>query len=191
MTDEPEDSGSTSPVVVVPYDTEWPLRFEALRTPVSNAVGDIANTIEHVGSTAVPGLAAKPIVDMTVAIDSAADIPLAIARLERLGYRHRGDLGIAGREAFHAPRDLPAHRLYVCARGSIALANHIAFRDWLRSHPDDASAYTFLKQQLAARFHDDTDGYVDGKTAFVASILTKVGMASKHIEEIVAANRRK
>jgi len=191
MADAQDDSSLMSPVVVVPYDPEWPRRFEALRVPIWNALRGVAIAIEHVGSTAVPGLCAKPIVDMTVVVPSSTDVSPAIAQLERLGYRHRGDLGIAGREAFLAPPQSPVHRLYVCAQDSPALANHVALRDWLRSHPADANAYGGLKQRLAVRFRDDIDGYVDGKTAFIAAILAKAGMASEHVEEIAAANRRK
>ena len=177
-------------IIVVPYDPEWPAQFDALRRPIWEAVRDVAIAVEHVGSTAVPGLAAKPIVDMTVVVPSPAEIPRAIAKLRRIGYRHRGDLGIVGREAFHAPHDLPAHRLYVCARDSIALANHIALRDWLRSHPADANAYGAIKRRLAIQFRYDIDGYIDGKTAFIASILENAGFARDQVETIAAANRK-
>jgi GrpB-like predicted nucleotidyltransferase (UPF0157 family) len=190
MSEEPGFAASAPPVIIVPYDPEWVARFEALRAPIWDGVREIALSIEHVGSTAVPGLAAKPIVDMTVVVPSRRDVPRAIAQLQGLGYRHRGDLGIAGREAFHAPPDLPAHRLYVCAKNSLALANHVALRDWLRSHPDDARAYGALKARLAIRFRDDIDGYVDGKTAFIAAILARAGMAASEIEIIAAANRK-
>jgi GrpB-like predicted nucleotidyltransferase (UPF0157 family) len=190
MTEEAGFAASVPPVIVVPYDPEWVARFEALRAPLWDAVREIALSIEHVGSTAVPGLAAKPIVDMTVVVPSPRDVPRAIAQLQGLGYRHRGDLGIAGREAFHAPPDLPAHRLYVCAKNSLALANHVALRDWLRSHPDDARAYGELKQQLAVRFRGDIDGYVDGKTDFIAEVLRMAGMAPDAVAAIAASNRK-
>jgi GrpB-like predicted nucleotidyltransferase (UPF0157 family) len=144
-------------VIVVDYDPAWPARFESLRLGVEAAVRGIAVSIEHVGSTSVPGLAAKPVIDMTVVVASPDDVPAAIERLASIGYRHRGDLGIAGREAFHAPADLPDHRLYVCAQGSLALANHLALRDWLRRHQDDARAYCALKRFLAGKFRDDIE----------------------------------
>jgi GrpB-like predicted nucleotidyltransferase (UPF0157 family) len=177
-------------VVVVAWDPAWPARFEALRSRVCDAVRDVAVAIEHVGSTAVAGLASKPIIDMTVVVAARADVPAAIECLARVGYRHRGDLGIAGREAFHAPAGLPAHRLYVCAQDSIALANHLAVRDWLRSHPDDARAYGALKRRLAAQFRDDIDAYVDGKTEFLAAILANSGFAPDVLAEIAAANMK-
>ena len=189
-------AGVTAPtgmpeVVVVAWDPEWPARFESIRSRVGEAVRDVAIAIEHVGSTAVAGLAAKPIIDMTVVVASRADVPAAIERLAGVGYRHRGDLGISGREAFHAPADLPTHRLYVCAQDSIALANHLAVRDWLRSHPDDARAYGALKQRLAVQFRDDIDRYIDGKTEFLAAILAKAGFAPEALAKIAAANRKR
>src|SRR5579863_8759060 len=88
------------PVVVSDYDRAWPARYEALRAKVSAALGALAAEIEHVGSTSVPGLAAKPTIDLVVRLRAARDLPVAIKELARLGYEHEGDLGIAGREAF-------------------------------------------------------------------------------------------
>ncbi len=158
-------------VVVVDYDPTWPDIFEQLRARVWPVVSDIALTIEHVGSTAVPGLAAKPIIDMTVVVPSAREVPLAIARLATLGYEHRGDLGIEGREAFTRPEDLPAHNLYLSAPGSLGLQNQLAVRDYLRTHPATAQAYGELKKRLAQQFPHDIISYIDGKTDLLLSIL--------------------
>jgi GrpB-like predicted nucleotidyltransferase (UPF0157 family) len=177
-------------VIVVDYDPAWPARFETLRSRVDLVVRDIAISIEHVGSTSVPGLAAKPVIDMTVVVASQVDVAAAIERLAGLGYRHRGDLGIACREAFHAPTGAPDHRLYVCAQDSPALANHLAVREWLMTHPDDARAYGALKLRLAGQFRDDIDGYVDGKTDFIGAILAKAGFSPEAVAEIAAANRK-
>jgi GrpB-like predicted nucleotidyltransferase (UPF0157 family) len=96
-------------VIVVDYDEEWPRRFEELRARIWPAVSDIASRIEHVGSTSVPGLAAKPIIDMTIVVGGRSDVPLAIEHLATLGYRHRGNLGIEDRESFDHRTDLPPH----------------------------------------------------------------------------------
>lgn len=136
-------------------------------------VSDIAIGLEHVGSTAVPGLAAKPVIDMDIIIPSRDVWPTIVRRLAGLGYEHRGEVGIADRDAFRAPGDQPSHHLYVCSSGSAALRNHIAFRDHLRGHPGDAAAYADLKLELADRFSDDRERYVEGKTAFVLSILAR------------------
>lgn len=175
-------------IEVVDYDPAWPDRFERLRSYVWPAIEDVALSIEHVGSTSVPGLAAKPIIDMTVVVKSRADVPRAIARLATLGYVHRGDLGIKGREAFHAPAGLPAHHLYVCPAGALALRNHIAVRDYLRAHPDAARAYGELKQRLAEAYHDDVESYMAGKTAFIAEILREAGFSPEQLASIEEEN---
>src|SRR5271168_241502 len=104
----------TNPVIVVDYDLQWAEVFAELRSTLAAALGGLAVAIEHVGSTAVPGLPAKPIIDIDVVVPSPAKVPEAIARLATIGYVHQGDLGIAGREAFASPPNTPAHHLYVC-----------------------------------------------------------------------------
>jgi GrpB-like predicted nucleotidyltransferase (UPF0157 family) len=171
------------PVIVVAYDPNWPVWFAALARVYAGARGHVAIAVEHVGSTSVPGLAAKPIIDIDVVIPSAAALPEIQARLDAIGYHHRGDLGLPGRESFKregedVPRDgsgrhWPLHHLYVCARDSRELQRHLRFRDWLRTHPDDAAAYGLLKQRLAELHADDRDRYTDAKTKFIEGILAE------------------
>ena len=160
-------------IQVMDYNPEWPGHFAEVRDKVWPCVRDIAIRIEHVGSTAVVGLAAKPIIDLDVVIPRRSDLPFVVARLGGLGYQHRGDLGILDREAFRAPENHPAHHLYVCSQDSLALRNHIVFRDHLRAHPADAAAYSMLKKQLAEVCGGDIDRYVEGKTDFILSILAQ------------------
>jgi len=180
----------TRPIVVVDYDPRWAEAFERLRAVVWPVVSDVAERIEHVGSTSVPGLAAKPIVDMTVVVPETADVPRAIERLASLGYVHQGNLGIEGREAFRSPEGLPAHHLYLCFRDSPALANHLAVRDYLRSHPDVAREYGELKRQLAREFPHDIASYIDGKTSLLARILRLSGISADVVADIERANRK-
>ncbi len=161
------------PVIIVDYDPHWPDRFEELRAPVVAALGDLVVIVEHVGSTAVPGLAAKPIIDMDVVVPSVSDLPEVIVRLAMLGYVHQGDLGIPGREAFMSPAGKPRHHLYVCAVGSDELRRHRSFRDCLLTHPDDARAYGALKKDAALRFAHDRAAYTEAKTRFVEAILQR------------------
>jgi len=177
-------------VVVVDYDPAWVETFEQLRTRIWPVVCDVATTIEHIGSTAVPGLAAKAIVDISVVVPTPAHVPMAIERLVSLGYLHQGNLGVEGREAFGAPTLLPAHHLYLCPSNSLALRNHLAVRDYLRAHPDIADEYGALKKQLAARFTHDIDGYIDGKTDTILGILRMAGFQSEELEKIARVNRR-
>lgn len=129
--------------------------------------------IEHVGSTAVPGLIAKPVIDLDVIVRSSADVPAAIDRLGSIGYRHEGDLGIRGREAFVWPEGEPPHHLYVCAAGSEALRDHLLFRDYLRIHPEEARRYADVKAEAAREFPFDRHGYAAAKRQVVEEILTR------------------
>jgi GrpB-like predicted nucleotidyltransferase (UPF0157 family) len=177
-------------IMVVDYDPAWPEIFQQLRAQMWSVLHDVAIAVEHVGSTSVPGLAAKPIIDMSAIVTSEREVPLAIERLATLGYVHLGDLGIEGREAFSCPDGSPAHHLYVCPRGSLGLHNHLVVRDYLRSHPETAGAYGELKQQLAHAFPHDSDSYVDGKTDFILRILREQGLASDQLEAIERVNRK-
>jgi GrpB-like predicted nucleotidyltransferase (UPF0157 family) len=165
----------TAPITIEDYNPLWPEEFEMLRSGVALVLDDLATAIEHVGSTAVPGLAAKPIIDIDILLRSANDLPLVCTRLGSLGYEHRGDLGVAGREAFRTPPGQIAHHLYVCPPGGREYTRHIAFRDYLRSHPEDASAYDALKRNLADKFAADREAYTQGKTEFVRQILRRAG----------------
>jgi len=178
-----------SDVVVLDYDLDWPRRFEALRSWIRAAVSDIAISIEHVGSTSVPGLAAKPVIDMDVIV-AGSDVAAGITRLAALGYSHRGDLGIPGREAFERPADSPEHHLYLCPSGSPALANHLAIRDYLRTNPVAAREYGALKKRLARAFPADIDGYIEAKTGFLTGILREVGFPEETVAAIESMNAR-
>ena len=127
--------------VVVAYDEDWPRRFEVLRAHVEPALAGVAAVVEHVGSTAVPGLAAKPVIDVDVVVAGPADARAAVEALVGAGWRHQGDLGVPGREAFTVRPGLPEHHLYVVVRNSPAHRDHVDLRDHLRAHPADAARY--------------------------------------------------
>jgi GrpB-like predicted nucleotidyltransferase (UPF0157 family) len=167
-----EELEATEPITVVDYDPSWPAMFEALREGISKVLGDRALAIEHVGSTAVSGLAAKPIIDLDVLV-RVSDLPAAISALETIGYRHRGNLGIQGREAFHWPSGTKRHHLYLCPENSVAFSNHLAFRDHLRANPQAASNYAQLKSELALRHRHDRLAYTEGKSAFIEFVLKR------------------
>jgi GrpB-like predicted nucleotidyltransferase (UPF0157 family) len=178
-------------IAVVDYDPSWPEAFERLRSHVWAVLSDVAVGIEHVGSTAVPGLAAKPVIDIDIVVRDEVGVASAIGRLATLGYVHRGNLGIEGREAFaNPPTGLPEHNLYVCPAGSVALGNHLAVRDYLRAHPGTAQRYGDLKKQLATTCPHDIDSYIDGKTAFILAILRGAGFSDVQLAAIEHANKR-
>ena len=181
---------SNRAIHVVDYDPEWPNLFQQVRERVWPSIRDVAIAIEHVGSTAVPGLAAKPVLDIDIVIPSRNEIQLAIARLSSLGYSHSGDLGIEDREVFTASPDGPAHHLYVCPSESVALLNHLTLRDHLRAHPSDIEKYSALKKCLAEECGGDINCYVEGKTSFILAILGRHGLSAERLESIRRANRR-
>jgi GrpB-like predicted nucleotidyltransferase (UPF0157 family) len=162
-----------NPIIVLDYDPNWPGLFQFLRKRIADALGNMAAAIEHVGSTAVPALPAKPIIDIDLLLVSEAMLSAAIERLAGLGYIHRGNLGIAEREAFLAPVNDPAHHLYVCPPSSPEFRKHVAFRDYLRAHPHDAKTYGDLKIALAKRFREDRPAYMAAKGELVAELTNR------------------
>jgi GrpB-like predicted nucleotidyltransferase (UPF0157 family) len=156
------------PIVIVDYDPAWPREFEWVRDRAAAALGGVALAIEHVGSTAVPGLAAKPVIDLVVVVEPD-QVQVAIERLSAIGYLPRGSQGVEGREVFDAPEGEPRHHhhLYVSPTDSEELRAQLAFRDRLRESPELAAEYEALKRELAVRFRDDRPGYTEAKTEFV------------------------
>jgi GrpB-like predicted nucleotidyltransferase (UPF0157 family) len=175
-------------IEVVDYDPSWPNTFESLRSILWPALADVVSSIEHVGSTSVPGLAAKPIIDISIVVPDNSDVQIGISGLATLGYVHRGDLGIKGREAFANPDGLPRHNLYLCPRDSVALANHLALRGYLRAHREAAREYGELKKRLAQRFPDDIDSYIDGKTTMLLTMLRANGLPAEQLRQIERVN---
>lgn len=161
------------PIVVVDYNPEWASTFVRLRDLLAESLRGLPVEIEHVGSTSVPGAAAKPIIDIDVAVQAEDDVNRAIELLSRAGYRHEGDLGVKGREAFESPRGSPDHHLYVVVLGNSEYTRHLLFRDYLKRHPEEVRRYSNLKKLLAAKFRDDRDGYSEAKTESVEEILRK------------------
>ena len=169
---------TTKHVVVRPYDEAWAQSFADIKAEIQDALGELALRIEHVGSTAVRGLSAKPIIDVDIVIRDYSLFRAVAAKLEAIGYRHEGDLGIAGREAFkYDGKDhLQKHHLYVCPEDSPELKRHIAFRDYLRSHPEAVRAYSRVKEEGARLYPYDIDKYIEHKSPFIGKIYKKIGI---------------
>ncbi len=165
----------TSEIVVNDYDSNWPDWFETVRRSIWPVIEDIAVRIDHVGSTAVPGLAAKPIIDMDIVVESCDRVRLVIGRLASIGYRWRGDLGVVGREAFEMvpAKSLPAHHLYLVVENNRAHVDHWLLRDFLRDDVDARERYAALKRQNAELAKGDIDLYVAAKASLVAELLTR------------------
>ncbi len=175
-------------IEVTPYDPSWPVVFESLRTRYERALSGVpVIAIEHVGSTAVPGLAAKPVIDIDVIVD-APHADAAIAAMERIGFELRGDLGISHRWALRAPTGFARTNTYVVIDGSLALRNHLGVRDVLREDADLREQYGALKQSLALRM-DNLDHYVEAKTGLLSVILARAGLNDDERRQIEDANR--
>jgi GrpB-like predicted nucleotidyltransferase (UPF0157 family) len=167
----------TEHVVVVNYDKRWKQWFEGLRERIGSALGDVALRIEHVGSTSIEGLSAKPIIDIDVVIKDRSMLDKVIEALEKIGYRHEGDQGIPGREAFkyEDKEHLMKHHLYVCAEDANELKRHMAFRDYLRNHPEAVKEYSRVKTEGAKLYPEDIDSYIEYKAPFIEGIYKVIG----------------
>jgi GrpB-like predicted nucleotidyltransferase (UPF0157 family) len=188
-------------IIVEPYNPNWKDTFEAIKGIYLLALKGINCDIEHVGSTAVPGLCAKPVIDIDIIVPDEATSQQAIALLAPLGYTYAGNQGIPQREVLkrsseHVPytpdnATWPKHHLYICIAGSHSLLNHLHLRNYLLAHPAAVAQYSALKQELAAKYPNDMDSYVEGKTAFITGILKKTGFDDAVLNGITEQNRAK
>ena len=168
---------ASEPVTVEKYNPEWVSWFEQLCSFFDPKLAPHVIRFEHVGSTAIPGMISKPIIDLDIVIQ-IADFDEIKSRLETIGYVHQGDLGIPEREAFaledfYLKDRLPPHHLYVCDLNSKELHRHVTFRDYLREHPADAREYSELKQSLVDKYDGDRESYIAGKNQLVRAILDR------------------
>ena len=168
----------TSRVTVLPYDPAWKSDFEKIRKEIDRALGGLALGIEHVGSTSVEGMSAKPCIDIDVIIQDYSVFGDVVQRLEAIGYIHEGDLGIRGREAFKYSDKphLKEHHLYVCPQDSGELRRHIVFRDFLRSHPEAVRKYSSVKETAARLFPDDIGKYIEYKSPCIEELYAMCGL---------------
>jgi len=163
---------SEAEIQIVPYDVSWPARFEDERVVLARAIGPwIAGTIEHIGSTAVPDLPAKPVIDIMAGVESLAVSRAAFPVLEKLGYcyaPYRADV----MHWFCKPSpSFRTHHLHLVPFRSQLWTERLAFRDYLRAHPQVASEYAQLKCQLAERHRFDREAYTDAKSPFIQCVL--------------------
>lgn len=168
----------TTHVVVLPYDPKWKADFEAIRKEIEAAAGDWILGVEHVGSTSVEGLSAKPCIDLDVVIKDNSVFSCVADRLAKIGYFHEGNLGIEGREAFRyeGKPHLQTHHLYVCPQDSEELYRHLTFRNFLRTHPEAVKRYSAVKEKAAALFPEDIDKYMAYKAPCIEALYRECGL---------------
>ncbi|MBO7451594.1 MAG: GrpB family protein [Clostridiales bacterium] len=170
---------ATRNIVVLPYDENWKKAFEDIKNELDVVLKDLVLSIEHVGSTSVEGLSAKPIIDIDVVIEDRSRLDDVITALGKIGYTHEGDQGIPGREAFKydGKEHLMKHHLYVCSKDASELKRHISFRDYLREHPEAVREYSRVKEEGARLFPHDIDSYIEHKSPFIESIYKEIGLS--------------
>ncbi|MHC4609427.1 MAG: GrpB family protein [Planctomycetota bacterium] len=166
----------TDPVVIVPYDSDWPRQFEQERKLLAEVFLGTRNVVVHIGSTAVPGLGGKPVIDIMVGVAALSDVERRIPDLEVRGYEYVPEYEdqLPERRYFRKPRDAArTHHLHCVVAGDDLWCQQLTFRDYLRAYPEAAAAYSELKQRLASRHRNDRVAYSEAKTTFVRSILVK------------------
>ncbi|QIK72490.1 GrpB family protein [Propioniciclava coleopterorum] len=175
-------------IEVTPPSEQWPVQFAGVAAALTRALAGVPVVgIEHVGSTSVPGLAAKPILDIDVVV-RREDVAAAIAALAAAGYEHHGDLGVTDREALLAPDADPKRNVYVCVAGTLHLRNHLAVRDVLRRRPDLRDRYGAVKLALAADPAMDIETYLDGKSDILREVLGHSDLSEEEKALIFALN---
>lgn len=162
-------------VEVVPYNHEWPQMFEIEAKLIKNALGDNCIVIHHIGSTAVPGLSAKPIIDILPVVKDILQVDQFNSEMTHLGYDAKGEYGIPFRRYFQKGSDRRTHNVHVFEKGNPEIDRHLKFRDWMRAHSSDRDAYGVLKVELALKYPNDIMNYCLGKDAFIADIDSKTG----------------
>jgi GrpB-like predicted nucleotidyltransferase (UPF0157 family) len=154
----------------MPHAELWHQLFAEEETQLRHAIGEQVVAIEHVGSTAVCGLSAKPIIDIAVAVREIADAGKCVTQLEGIGYESRGELGIPGRQYF-TKGDPRTHHLHMVELNSELWRSHLLFRDYLRQRPEAAKEYENLKTELARKHAENREAYTEGKAAFIEGVL--------------------
>lgn len=189
-------------IIISDYNPDWAKQFETIKNALAKYLDDTTIGIAHIGSTSIPGMKAKPIIDIDIIIeDNNIVLKNVISKLEEIGYIHLGNMGITGREAFKR-MDLKTpklgsnktwfnHNLYLCKKGSIGLSNHLNLRNYLLENPSKVVEYSNLKLELIEKYPFDIDSYVDGKTNFIVDILNETGMNTNDTFLIEKQNKLK
>lgn len=159
-------------VLVVPHNPQWASMFEQESAQLKQALGANVVAIHHIGSTAIPTIYAKAIIDMLVEVDEIQAVDACNSAMESLGYEAMGEFGIPGRRYFRKDNaaKVRTHHIHVFAAGSPEVVRHLAFRDFLLTHPDWAQRYSDLKRQLVAAHPESIEQYMDGKDPFIKEV---------------------
>ncbi|SIS45215.1 GrpB family protein [Salimicrobium flavidum] len=154
-------------VRIVTYKETWPEQFKSEARRIQEALGQIPVRIHHIGSTSVPGLSAKPVIEIMPVVSRIDEVDNHTVAMQKLGYEAMGAYGIEGRRFFKKGGDNRTHHVHVFETDSPQALRHLAFRDYLIAHPDVASAYGQLKQELAETYPEDMESYISGKEEWI------------------------
>jgi GrpB-like predicted nucleotidyltransferase (UPF0157 family) len=159
-------------VAVVPHDPQWQAAFEMESKSIAAALGYTVVAIHHIGSTAIPSIYAKPIIDVLVEVNDLGQVDAQLAAMVLLGYEAMGEYGIPGRRFFrkNTPAGVRTHHIHTFTIGSAQVERHLAFRDYLRAHSETAQQYSQLKRELAKKHPQNIDRYMDGKDEFIKAV---------------------
>lgn len=156
-------------VEVLPHNPQWRKEFEAESQQIADVLGDCTIAIHHIGSTAIPNIYAKPILDLLVEVNHITEVDQRSSGMETLGYEAMGEFGLPGRRYFRKNNQMGVrtHHVHIFEVGSKEVKRHLAFRDYMMTHPEDAEKYSQLKQKLAKQYPTDINAYMDGKDGFI------------------------
>lgn len=157
-------------VIVTPYQSSWPEAFQEEKEQLKTIFGDRLLAVHHIGSTSVPGLSAKPILDILPVVDSLDGIEAFDAAMEQIGYEAKGEFGMPGRRYYRKGGDNRTHHIHLYADGNPKIMRHVVFRDYLRQHPEEVEAYSAIKERLAHQYPEDISAYIAGKDSFVKTM---------------------
>ena len=171
---------------IVDYDPSWPDRFEEEAAALRAALGEVLVRAHHIGSTSVPGLAAKAVIDICLEVRDLASLEARDDAMRLLGYIPRGELGIPGRRYYPKGGVERTHHVHAYVSGNPLVAKHLAFRDYLRAHRQAARAYAQIKREASAKHLTDPDGYLAYKDAFVRRTIDRAMAWTARREETVS-----
>lgn len=159
-------------ILLLPYKPEWRVYFEAEVPLIRDALGENVVTAHHIGSTSIPGIYAKPVIDILLEVDQLDAVDRRGSEMELLGYEVMGEFGIPRRRYFRKDdrEGVRTHQIHTFEKGTDQVIRHLAFRDYLIAHPDEALEYSDLKRRLAAEHANDANAYMDGKDSFIQEI---------------------
>ena len=156
-----------------PFDPEWKDHFLEERERISDAIGEHILSIEHIGSTSIPGLSAKPVIDIGIGLKNFEAGFACVKQMESLEYLYKGENGIKDRHYFRTDADIVKFHVHMFSQGHPKLLDHLLFRDYLRAHPEEKQKYQQLKEELSQKYADQRSLYTPGKADFIQGILEK------------------